>query len=109
MTTIDELTGDGVRAAADELADVLHDCVAHGASVGFLPPFTHGDARAFWLDVARQVEGVAKRLRRTRAGTDEREVEDGERCHRSQMGSLRPAVEAAAGDEPCIRRVTFPA
>jgi GNAT superfamily N-acetyltransferase len=62
MTMIDELTGDGVRAVADELADVLHDCVAHGASVGFLPPFTAADARRFWLDVAAQVDAGARTL-----------------------------------------------
>ncbi|GGY53230.1 GNAT family N-acetyltransferase [Pseudoduganella albidiflava] len=62
MTTIAELSGDGVRAVADELADVLHDCVAHGASVGFLPPFTLADARRFWLDVASQVDAGARTL-----------------------------------------------
>ncbi|MBB3224369.1 GNAT family N-acetyltransferase [Pseudoduganella umbonata] len=62
MTTIAELTGDGVRAVATQLADVLHDCVAHGASVGFLPPFTAGDALRFWLDVAAQVDAGARTL-----------------------------------------------
>lgn len=62
MTTIAELTGDGVRAVADQLAEVLHDCVAHGASVGFLPPFALADARRFWLDVAAQVDTGARTL-----------------------------------------------
>lgn len=30
----------------DALADVLFDCVDGGASVGYMPPFTHEDARA---------------------------------------------------------------
>jgi GNAT superfamily N-acetyltransferase len=62
MITIDELHGDGVRAVADDLARVLHDCVAHGASVGFLPPFGHADAHRFWVDVARQVDSGARTL-----------------------------------------------
>ncbi|WP_338765358.1 GNAT family N-acetyltransferase [Massilia sp. METH4] len=71
MITIAELDGEGVRAAADALADVLHDCVAHGASVGFLPPFTVDDARRFWLDVAAQVDARARTLfaARDEAGT----------------------------------------
>jgi GNAT superfamily N-acetyltransferase len=60
--TIEELNGDGIRAAADGLADVLHDCVAHGASVGFLPPFTPADARRFWRDVADQADAGARTL-----------------------------------------------
>jgi ribosomal protein S18 acetylase RimI-like enzyme len=62
MITIDELSGDGIRAAADELAEVLRDCVAHGASVGFLPPVTKADARRFWLDVALQADAGARTL-----------------------------------------------
>ncbi|HEX8604888.1 MAG TPA: GNAT family N-acetyltransferase [Pseudoduganella sp.] len=62
MITIDELSGDGIRAAADELAEVLRDCVAHGASVGFLPPVTKADARRFWLDVAQQADAGARTL-----------------------------------------------
>jgi ribosomal protein S18 acetylase RimI-like enzyme len=60
MITIEELHGDGVRAASNELAGVLHDCVRHGASVGFLQPFTQADARRFWLTVAQQVDAGAR-------------------------------------------------
>lgn len=43
-----------LEAAAAEadlgaLAAILHDCVAHGASVNFVQPFTMEQARAFWL------------------------------------------------------------
>lgn len=62
MITLEELHGDGIRAAAPDLADVLVDCVRHGASVGFLPPFTPADARRFWLNVAQQVDAGARTL-----------------------------------------------
>jgi GNAT superfamily N-acetyltransferase len=41
--------------ALDELADVLVDCVEGGASVNFLSPFSHGEARAFFGKVANGV------------------------------------------------------
>jgi ribosomal protein S18 acetylase RimI-like enzyme len=68
MITIEELSGDAIRDAADALADVLRDCVAHGASVGFLQPFTAADARRFWLDVAAQADAGARTLFAARAG-----------------------------------------
>lgn len=58
--TIEELHGDGVRAHAGALADVLHDCLLHGASVGFVPPFDISDARRYWLLVAQQVDAGAR-------------------------------------------------
>jgi len=41
--------------ALDELADVLADCVADGASVNFMSPFSHGEARTFFSKVANSV------------------------------------------------------
>jgi GNAT superfamily N-acetyltransferase len=38
-----------------ELAEVLVDCVAGGASVSFMPPFKHEDAKAFFAKVADEV------------------------------------------------------
>ena len=38
-----------------ELAEVLVDCVAGGASVSFMPPFEHDDAKAFFTKVAGEV------------------------------------------------------
>jgi GNAT superfamily N-acetyltransferase len=37
--------------ALDELADVLADCVAGGASVNFLSPYSHDEARRFFTKV----------------------------------------------------------
>ena len=44
-------------AATDiaELAEVLVDCVAGGASVSFMPPFQHEDGKAFFTKVAGEV------------------------------------------------------
>jgi ribosomal protein S18 acetylase RimI-like enzyme len=44
-------------AATDiaELAEVLVDCVAGGASVSFMPPFEHEDGKAFFTKVAGEV------------------------------------------------------
>jgi GNAT superfamily N-acetyltransferase len=39
----------------DELAAVLIDCVAGGASVSFMHPLSHAAARAFWTQVAAGV------------------------------------------------------
>jgi GNAT superfamily N-acetyltransferase len=40
----------------DGLADVLVDCVAGGASVGFMHPYDHARAAAFWVDVLGRAE-----------------------------------------------------
>lgn len=45
-----------VRAHLDGLAAVLADCVAGGASVGYLAPFTQADARRVYEDYAADVE-----------------------------------------------------
>jgi GNAT superfamily N-acetyltransferase len=44
------------RAALDGLAAVLADCVAGGASVSYLAPFSHDDARAAFECVVEDVE-----------------------------------------------------
>jgi GNAT superfamily N-acetyltransferase len=44
------------RAQLDALASVLADCVAGGASVGYMEPFTHADARAVYEDYVRDAE-----------------------------------------------------
>lgn len=50
--TIDEWRGQGPRldAELDMLAEVLHAVVHDGASVSFVVPFSHDDARRFWSD-----------------------------------------------------------
>jgi len=60
VLSIEELHGDAVRAHAAALADVLHDCLLHGASVGFVPPFDVSESRRYWLSVARQVDAGAR-------------------------------------------------
>jgi GNAT superfamily N-acetyltransferase len=42
-------------AALDQLADVLVDCVAGGASVSFMSPFSHDSALGFFRKVAGSV------------------------------------------------------
>lgn len=49
------LTEADARAALDELCHVLCDCVEGGASVGFMSPYTPGDARPYWSGV---IDGV---------------------------------------------------
>jgi len=44
------------RELLDALAGVLADCVAGGASVGYLYPFSHADARAVYDDYLRDAE-----------------------------------------------------
>jgi len=44
------------RAELDRLAAVLHDCVEGGASVRWLAPFSHDDARVAFEAVAADVE-----------------------------------------------------
>ncbi len=56
------LPADEVREHLDGLAAVLHDCVEGGASVGYLWPFTHDDARAVYATYADEVERGARLL-----------------------------------------------
>ncbi|MBN9528517.1 MAG: GNAT family N-acetyltransferase [Alphaproteobacteria bacterium] len=52
---IETLTPDGYAAALDDMAAVLQDAVASGASVGFVMPFTVAEARDFWAAFSGQV------------------------------------------------------
>jgi GNAT superfamily N-acetyltransferase len=61
MTTTDEievrrLDADAARLHLDGLAAVLHDCVEGGASVGYLAPFSHAEARTVYETYAADVE-----------------------------------------------------
>lgn len=62
MRTLNELDAAGLRAEADALAEVLRDCVLNGASVGFVLPFPHEEARAFWLGLLPALERRERRL-----------------------------------------------
>jgi GNAT superfamily N-acetyltransferase len=48
VPTIEKLTPQSYRGHVDDLATVLADTVAHGASVGFRTPFGPADAAAWW-------------------------------------------------------------
>ena len=50
------------QAQMDGLADVLADCVAGGASVNFMHPFTRDRALAFWARVAKAVAAGERAL-----------------------------------------------
>jgi len=53
---IRRLDGPGVRDELDGLAEVLQDCVAGGASVSYMAPFSHDDARAVFEAWAAEIE-----------------------------------------------------
>jgi GNAT superfamily N-acetyltransferase len=55
------LAGGELEAALDGLADVLADCVAGGASVSYMEPFSHEQARAAFAGFAVEV-GEGRRL-----------------------------------------------
>lgn len=46
--TISILAAAAAEAELEALAEILHDSVAHGASVNFVQPFAIDAARAFW-------------------------------------------------------------
>jgi ribosomal protein S18 acetylase RimI-like enzyme len=50
------LEGDELRAHLDGLADVLEDVVEGGASIGFMAPYSHEDARAFFAGCIAEVD-----------------------------------------------------
>jgi GNAT superfamily N-acetyltransferase len=56
MVEVRRLAGIELRTQLDSLAAVLTDCVAGGASVSYLEPFSHEDARAAFEDWAAEVE-----------------------------------------------------
>jgi len=53
---IRRLAGADLHDQLDGLAGVLHDCVAGGASVGYMAPFSVEDARAAFEGFAGEVE-----------------------------------------------------
>lgn len=57
LMRIQTLSADEAKDRVDGLADVLLDCVAGGASVGFMADLDRAKAQAFWRGVA---DGVAR-------------------------------------------------
>ena len=53
---IKELKAADLTHHSNEFADLLIDCVAGGASIGFLPPLAIPDALAYWHGVAQAIE-----------------------------------------------------
>lgn len=60
--TIRTLTGPQAHASSTQLAEVLIDCVAGGASVSFMAPLTRERARDFWRGVADSVAAGGRTL-----------------------------------------------
>lgn len=56
LVEVRRLEAEAVRAQLDGLADVLADCVEGGASVGYLWPFSHEEARRLYETYAEEVE-----------------------------------------------------
>lgn len=59
---IAEVDAAGLARHLDALAEVLLDCVQHGASVGFVMPYTLDEAKRFWQGTLAQWEPGARRL-----------------------------------------------
>ncbi len=59
---IREIDGAEALARADELAEVLRDCVEGGASVGFMLPLAEGRPEAFWRKAAASVAAGERHL-----------------------------------------------
>ncbi len=54
---IAKVTTDQLTQYIPNLITLLQDVVEHGASVGFLPPLSEEEARAYWMDVAAALRG----------------------------------------------------
>ena len=52
----------GLDAGLDDLARILADCVADGASVGFVAPFGLADAARFWRETVRPGVAAGERV-----------------------------------------------
>jgi ribosomal protein S18 acetylase RimI-like enzyme len=84
------LDADEARALLDPLADVLFDCVDGGASVSYMAPFSHEDARRVFAAVAADVEQGRRVLL---AG-----FEDGELVGTVQIGLETPPNQPHRGE-----------
>jgi len=56
MPTLTRLTAETFAAAVPDLADLLVDAVADGASLGFLAPVDQESAAAWWHDQAARID-----------------------------------------------------
>jgi GNAT superfamily N-acetyltransferase len=62
MTTIRTLDAAETESRLPELAEILVDAVANGASVNFLAGFTHAQAKTFWQSQIQSVASNEKQL-----------------------------------------------
>jgi GNAT superfamily N-acetyltransferase len=62
MIEIRRLASTELRAQLDALAAVLADCVAGGASVSYMAPFSEADARTVFEDMAAEVDAGRRLL-----------------------------------------------
>lgn len=67
---VERLDATQSRLHLDGLARVLRDCVADGASVSFMHPFTHDDARAYFEGILEEIESGARILLAAFEGAD---------------------------------------
>lgn len=68
--TIRRVGAADVDRCVEPLADVMIDCVAGGASIGFMWPLPRARALAFWRDVAEGVKRGARALLVAEAGAE---------------------------------------
>ena len=98
------LDASGVTAAASDLGRVLADCVAGGASVSFMHPFTPGEAAAYFRKVADEVARgdvivLAARRRGTIVGTVQLMIATPpNQSHRADVRKLLVLDTAREGD-----------
>lgn len=84
------LNAAAICSAADDLADVLTDCVEGGASVSFMLPFSRADAATYFRGIADEVERGAAVLLAARS--------DGRICGTVQLGLDTPPNQPHRAD-----------
>lgn len=57
MLTVKQITPSTITTAIPQLASLLQDAVASGASIGFLLPLSQEEALGYWQEVAKAIEG----------------------------------------------------
>jgi len=62
MASILKLDAAAARAAIPQLADILVDAVAHGASVNFMAGFSQAEAERFWQGQMEAIEAGGREL-----------------------------------------------
>ncbi len=62
MMHIEQLDALGAQRHSPALVRLLQDVVAHGASVGFLPPLSDDDANEYWHGVVSAVKAQSRVL-----------------------------------------------